>query len=245
MESKAKIREIANMSYEAAAALLVYELHDPNPRSQFPYEDYASHRPPRNFVTLHRIRGGKLCEGRPLTRDKLLRFCKTAMPALTSQITYFPENLLAYTPYNTTMLWWRPSEVRHLYFDKSTGIKSGKAPLPTLLFRFSGIGLTVFALMHDTRPAMQTRLFHSPFFNWGCMGNVHLPDNPTPADIPALESLFFRSAFTLHNNPKLKGTTGQALWKGLVGSGTAKFPNEHLVDAGPMSDLFKRTANDY
>ena len=229
------------MEFAASAALIIHELKKSAGQDNFTGDSEI----PTSFVTMHRIRNGEVCEGFPVTRRKLLNLFKRIQPSLKSDLSYLPENVLAYSPYNVVLLWWLPGGVRHLFFDESTKIKSGKAPVPPLLFRYNGIGLTVFALKENKRPLPETDIFHSPFYNWGCMGNVRLPEKPGPADTKKLEDLFFRSAFTFHNPPKLQGTTGDGLWQSLVGSGKEQFPSGCLVKAGKLRDLLKGGADDY
>jgi PRTRC genetic system protein B len=240
-----EITAVEGMEFQASAAILVHEL----PKRSEKDGDFVglSSTPefPPNFVTMHRIRNGQLCEGFPITRRKLFALCKRLLPSLGKDLEYVPDNVIAYTPYNVTLLWWLPAGVRHLYFDTSTHIKSGKAPVPPLLLRYNQIGLTVFALKDNRRPTPETEIWQSPFFNFGCMGNVKLPKKPGLSDLGKLEDLFFRSAFTFHNDPKLKGTTGGALWKSLVGSGKTEFPYECLIKAGTLRTLLKGGARDY
>ncbi|MFI5294349.1 MAG: hypothetical protein ACHQ0Y_04920 [Thermodesulfovibrionales bacterium] len=241
------IKDLERMSYEAEAALVVYGLRDGDVREEKGYEAYYNAGPsaPSHFLSLHKFRSGKACEGSPISKRKLMKLLKRVMPSLNDQMAFLPDHVIGYTSFNTTMLWWRPAETRHLFFDKSTGIPSGKAPLPALLFRFNGSGLSTFALKENKRPTPDTEMYYTPFFNWQCMGNVKLPEHPTPSDTAKLEDLFFRSAFTFHNPPTLEGTTGDGLWKSLVGSGKTEFPCECLVKAGKVRDLYKRSANDY
>lgn len=242
-----QMKDVNLMHYVARSALLVYSLQDGDHKSL----EADSHGlrsgqdPPSSFVSMHTIRNNQVCEGALITKRKLMKLCQQLMPSLNKTMTYLPENVIGYKPFDTTMLWWLPAGIKHLFFDKSTNIPSGLAPLPPLLFRFNGIGLTVFALKENTRPTPATTLWHSPFWNYGCMGNVSLPQNPTPSDTEKLQNLYFRSAFNFHNPPKLKGTTGDALWKSLVGSGKTEFPLDCLVKAGAVNDLFKRGSNDY
>jgi len=235
------VKEVEGMRFAATTTLIVHELE-----RRAPEEGYTGQSEiPSNFVTLHRIRNGEVCEGYPITRTKLLNLFKRILPSLGRDLSYLPENVIAFSPYNTTLLWWIPGGMRHLFFDESTHIKSGHAPVPPLIFRYNDMGLTLFALKEDRRPTPETDIWHSPFWNWGCMGNVKLPKKVEPSDTKTLEALFFRSAFTFHNPPRLKGTTGDGLWKSLAGTGEKEFPFECLVKAGKVKNLLKGGASDY
>jgi PRTRC genetic system protein B len=235
------VKEVEGMRFTATAALIVHELEKVASEEGYMGQSEI----PNNFVTLHRIRNGEVCEGYPITRMKLLNLCKRILPSLDRDLSYLPENVIAFSPYNTTLLWWIPGGIRHLFFDESTHIKSGQAPVPPLIFRYNDMGLTLFALKEDRRPTPETDIWHSPFWNWGCMGNVNLPKKVEPSDTKALEALFFRSAFTFHNPPRLRGATGDGLWKSLVGTEEKEFPYECLVKAGKVKTLLKGGASDY
>lgn len=237
------VKDPHKMSYDATTALFIYELKDRNDQDEHAYM-YDRHNPPNCFVTMHRIHDGLVCEGAPVTRRKLNALCKRMLPALATEAFYFPETLITYTPFETVMVWWHPAGIKYLYFEDGTGTPCGKAPLPALLFKYSNIGLSTFALKENKRPTENSSIYHTPFFNFGCMGNVRLPKNPTPKDIPRLEELFFRSAFTDHNPPKLKGTTGKELWNGLISSQAKKFPMQHLVKAGSLKTMLKGAVDD-
>jgi hypothetical protein len=105
--------------------------------------------------------------------------------------------------------------------------------------------LTVFALKENKRPDLSSELYYSVFPNWGCSGDVKVPENPTPSSTAALEDLFFRSAFTDHNPPTLNGIGWTDLWTSLVGKGKTEFPTDCLASAGKVGDLFTEDADDF
>ena len=245
MESFRGMINVKGLHYEASAAVLVHELRGHGEKKEEDSDSVFGGEFPNNYVTMHRICDGEVCEGFPITRRKLLALCKRLLPDLGKDLTYMPANVLAYMPYDVTLLWWLPAGIRYLFFDKSTHIKSGMAPCPPLLFRYNNIGITVFALKTNERPTPETEIYHTPFHNFGCMGDARLPKKVGPADTGKLEEIFFRSAFTFHNDPRLTGTTGGALWKSLVGSGKTEFPYDCLVKAGTVRTLLKGGARDY
>lgn len=248
------LKDLNRMAFKARAALVFYELEDGDTanegNSNQDCVDYYDSGPsaPKHFVSIHRIRGGELCEGLPLTKRKLLNLCRNVVPALGKGMTYIPEHVINYRQYPTTLIWWRPAGVKHLFFDEGTGIPSGSAPLPPLIFRYNGMGLTTFALKENRRPTPATELWGTIWSNFGCLGqeaSSRLPKAPRPDQTEYIEDLFFRAAFNDHNPASFKGITYEALWKSLVGSGKTKFPLKHLVKVGHVGDLFKRGSDEY
>ncbi len=216
--------ELLRETFEAHAALLFYET----------FGGYDAKR----FVMRHDIVEGRLTEGRPLTSDALLELCAVAMPEIKSTVSFIPPELLAFTPGHDRgmMAWWRPAQIRHLYFHKSTGIPSGPAPVPSMLFMVLRGRLSVWVLDATERPEQKASVYHSPFFNTMgtgvCLGNMRLPATATPADMLKWERAYWRSAFTLEGPPRLKGIEGAELWKKLIKEGRKKFPAKHLKPCG-------------
>lgn len=228
------------MNYAARMALILYQLEDGNEE-----EDYTGTTPPKSYITVHRIQNGAICEGRPVSRQSLVSLCRLAMPSLKADTEYIPENVLAYAPLNNTLIWWMPEGTRTLFYSKEMKIKSGKAPIPPLVFYYYNRVIRVFAIRDNKRPSPETEIYHAPFFNGTCMGNVSIPERAKPSDIPRLESLYFDSEFTGHSTPKLKGTTGYDLWRSITGKKNAVFPKDCLVKAGTLDGIFKGNISAY
>lgn len=232
------ITDVEKMTYSAQSALVFYSLDREDKESNiWSYKMGGGSRTPESFVTLHRIQKGLVCEGQPVSRKKLLKICRTVIPSLDRDFDYLPEDVIAYSKATDRMVWWLPAGVRSIFFNKATGIKSGKAPLPPLLFSFSRGNLQVFALSEDSRPVPSTITYYSPFFNGSCMGNVSLPMKALLSDLRKIEELFFGAAFTLERTPTLNGITGEDLWKSLISGELKQFPVDRLVKNGTVSKL--------
>ena len=94
-----------------------------------------------------------------------------------------------------------------LFDAKYTATKSIAAlngppvPLPGLVMHATMGNLRIFAVKGQARPALDTPLYHAPFwnmFNTGamCQGSVRYPAQVRPQDQPSWEGAFFNSVFT-------------------------------------------------
>ena len=203
--------------------------------------------PTQAFIQRHPIKDGLIAEGQPLTRRQLVTLCSTVLPQIKEPVTLLPENLLAYSPGSGCMMWWAKAKDRSIFFHKEAGIKSGKAPMPAILFLVRRNTLYVWALKQSERPSPETVLYKSPFYNTDangtCMGNVKTPDKTSLKDIAQWEKLFFGSYFTLHGDPQLRGITPKKLWKGLTASKYNAFPLRHLKPWGTVQKLITMINN--
>lgn len=174
--------------------------------------------------------------GRMLTRDVLDVLLRN-LNGLPQKRQILPERILLCD--GARMAWWVPSARRPLFFktgdDKFTREMQGKEVWqPALLMMAEPGALHVFALAENARPHAETPLFRAPYFNvWTpgkmCNGNVRLPQQLSPADMPAWEKAFFETTFTSSNGGKLtshpEGHNG--LWRGCAEA--KAFPARHLV----------------
>jgi PRTRC genetic system protein B len=229
------VKTLDERSYDAVNALILYSLR----RGEVNYLSYEE-QGLQNYVTFHRIDGGMVREGRPITKKQLLRLCQTVMPKLKAKPIFLPPEVLYYnTMDGSVMVWWRPAGVQTLFFSKEMKIRSGKAPLPPLVFIFKQGSLRTVALKEDIRPDLETEIYYTPFYNDGCMGNARVPRSVTPKETRILEELFFQGAFTAHGTPNLEGTDGQKLWAGLTRSGLTAFPYECLKRRGTLKEIIQ------
>jgi len=229
------VKTLDERRYDAVNALILYSLR----RREVNYLSYEE-QGLQNYVTLHRIDGGMVREGRPITKKQLLRLCQTVMPKLKAKPIFLPPEVLSYnTMDGSMMVWWRPVGVQTLFFSKEMKIRSGKTPLPPLVFIFSQGSLRTVALKEDRRPDPETEVYFTPFYNDGCMGNARVPVSVTPKETRDLEDLFFQGAFTNHGTPTLEGTDGRTLWSGLTRSGLRAFPYECLKKRGTLKEIIQ------
>jgi PRTRC genetic system protein B len=230
------VKTLNDRRYDATTALILYSLRRGGDEGYTSYEE----RGLGNYVTLHRIEGGLVREGRPVTKKKLLRLCRTVMPRLKARPIYLPSEVLSYnTMDGSFMVWWRPAGIQTLFFSKEMKIRSGKAPLPPLVFIFDKGSIRTAALKEDRRPDPETEVYFTPFYNDGCMGNARAPVSVGPKETKDLENLFFRGEFTAHSTPNLEGTDGPRLWRSLTGSGLNVFPYECLKKRGKLKDIIQ------
>jgi PRTRC genetic system protein B len=151
--------------------------------------------------------------GTPLSCAVLSQFAK-AVDIATAYAGFVPDNLLYTAP--SMMAWWAPAMQRRAWFkshEKSVGNRDGVVHHPALVFVAQADALFVFALRMSSRPALSTKLYHSPHFNVYsdgriCTGNVKLPGAPSSEAIAEYEDAFYRSHFTHSHHPgavKYKG----------------------------------------
>ena len=222
--------------YDATTALILYSLRRGTSESYLPHDEEGL----QNYVTLHRIQNGSVREGKPITKKQLLRLCQSVMPKLKARPTYLPPEVLSFNTIDgSVMVWWRPAGVQTLFFSKEMKIRSGKAPLPPLVFIFKHGFIRTVALMEDSRPGPETDVYFTPFYNDGCMGNAKVPHSVTPKETRDLEELFFQGAFTAHGTPSLEGTDGQSLWNGLTNKGLTEFPYNFLKKRSKLKDIIQ------
>ena len=211
--------------FEPINALVVYKNKEPDYESQLC----------RYFVMNHEIlTDGKIGAGRPLTE----RFINNIMKNRDEKCRYVDERVVMIS--TAVTVWWKPLSVEYLYFSPSTGIKSGRYPLPPMLFALKETNghftLFNFALSESKRPAPKTPVYHSPLLNVHadgrcCMGNVGVP---TSYDISAWEKVYFGSTCTpdllptVNDNPKV-------LWNNLLDK--TEFPVSKLVHYGKLDEI--------
>lgn len=188
----------------------------------------GSYGMPSHLLQMHDILGNELAAGSPVTMDALVELVSIVTPQIKEKVVYLPSEVILHSPINDVLAWWRPADVKTLFFLKNTGIKSGRAPVPPTLFAVHRRKLHVWALKKNERPGPDTSLYHSPYYNvfenGTCMGNMTPPRTEGFGSITEWESLFFNSYFTLASEPKLKGITAKELWRSLISEKKKKFP---------------------
>jgi PRTRC genetic system protein B len=173
----------------------------------------------------------KILPGRPITSNEL----RSMLEDLASQAAssgYIPHNLLCKGL--DSMIWFTPPSIRPVFFNEPNGIglRSGNCPLPGLVFKLSGSGLSIYAVRGNSRPEPSTPLFYAPFYNTYengsvCMGSAAIPNYVDPRYIPECENAFFNSEFThsnYHGKEKVLRYKGclKGLWKELL---DGKYPD--------------------
>ncbi len=211
--------------FEPVNALVVYKNKEPDYESQLC----------RYFVMNHEIlANGNIGTGKPLTE----RFINDIMKNRDEKYRYVDEKVVMIS--NNVTVWWKPKSVEYLYFSNKTGIKSGRYPLPPMLFALKETNgyftLFNFALSENHRPVPKALVYHSPLLNvYGdgrcCMGNVGVPKS---CDITAWEKVYFGSICT----PDLLPTVNEnpiKLWNGLLDK--TEFPVSKLVYYSTLDEI--------
>lgn len=153
----------------------------------------------------------------------------------------FPDNIL-YLNTNQVgekVIWFSKSKEVALYFKKELEITSGLAFVPPLLWIANRKELKIYALFDETKPTLETPLYHAPFFNIYsdasvCMGTVDIDmdeDNGLEEFMNCWERYFFESYFshTMDGHSPVKTNIIQ-LWKEQVNT-KRKFPVEVLKES--------------
>jgi PRTRC genetic system protein B len=235
--------------YEATSAVILYSLRRPEGGGPWPSRDpfdiKASFEPekPANYASIHPVVNGEICEGRPLKRDAVIELCHRFIPS-TVRSMFIPESVIAYAP-GFEAVWWVPAKSRRLFFKKASGIKSGAAPLPALLFRARARSLQVWALKENRRPDLETDLYYPPFPNMlhpgyaVCLGNNKTPGAASLGQMAAWEKVFFKSYFTdSGTETRVRGISWKKLWAELTAGKHERFPPQHLVRFGKLKKIF-------
>lgn len=153
---------------------------------------------------------------------------------------FLPETVLYMD--GDLLLWWVPPAKRHIVFrapELGAPERGEVVPHPGLVFAASSRVWKVWAVKGRSRPALQTPLFQSPYFNvWEggdiCRGNVQVPEGTTPEKIDAWNAAFLGSFFTHPNSKgKLVRYRGGAypFWRDMLDGKFKKFPERVLIDA--------------
>lgn len=123
---------------------------------------------------------GRLLEGKPLKQDTIQEMVDVFFDDRqnSQQLTgLIPSNLLKFEILpggHYEMIWYRPQEVRQMFFEDGLKIPNGKAWQPALIYSVSRRDLSVFAITSDERPGENTLLYRAPYHNTNKEGEVCL-----------------------------------------------------------------------
>jgi len=223
-----------NMSFQAVAAVVFYTFRESHDYSSLLANESVELKQPLahpskllGYATIHRVENGQYTAGQPINAEFLTAMSSMILPKTSPESFFLHDRAVYFSARTRQLVWWKPAGPHHILFAHNTGIKSGTAKLPPLLFCYFEGTLEVFALKKDARPNAETLLYQGPFFNAKCMGNVRMPSYAYPSDCEKLEDLFFTSEFTLNVKPVLEKVDPIDLWTSLMGG--ADFPMECLV----------------
>lgn len=189
-------------------------------------------------------RNGNLINAHPLSvkeasaLTKALQTDKEKNNAFLRSKGVLPSNILHinHRGENASVVWFSKSQQRQLHFVNNLEIPSGKAFVPSMVWKATKNNLSVYALASDRRPKENTKLHYAPFFNIHqdgkvCMGtvNIEIKNSASVEEfITQWENYFFGSYFShlLGSNSPVKGNCVN-LWKDLIHTGES-FPKEVL-----------------
>lgn len=189
------------------------------------------------YLESHEIdAAGQLLEGKPLKQETMDGIVDVFFDERKQRVQFgglIPENMLRFElmpggKYN--MIWYRPAEKRQIYFSEALHIPSGKAWVPSLIYKVDAGDLYVYALTRETgRPTQKEKLYQSPFHNVSdngsvCLGSARIKkpvENTYTSIIKYWEDLFWLSEFThLAGQKNPTKTNLNNIWKKLVGKNT-------------------------
>lgn len=204
------------------------------------------------FASIHEVEHGEdgpvIAAGRPLARQHLRRWAQALGRNAPPEI--LPANVIAAHP--DVLAWWVPEQVRPAHFDLSRSLKGLQVlaqkttiavPYPAHLFVATRLGLGVYALPSNARPAADTPVLHSPVLNVFlggqlCWGNIAKPKALNVAAMAEYERAVFDSWSTHPNAGQDQTVTGKGglarLWDELAARQAKRFPVRRLKSFFPQ-----------
>lgn len=127
---------------------------------------------------------------------------------------------------NVVLVWWHPAMRKVLNFDQHLKIKSAEVNIPAMLYLLQNTSLYIFALMDDTRPGLQTKLYQAPFYNIYsdarvCMGSAPISKiraKTFEQEAERFERAFFMAEQTGGMSESHCKTPLGPLWRSLIGT---------------------------
>jgi len=211
---------VDNVSYQPIAVLVIHQRGGKNTENHSEL--------PMFFVSQHEILNNGIGAGRPVTKQFLNAIS-------TSTLEYLDERIIAHSDNKT--IWWKPAGVFHISFSEQTGVKTGKYPIPALLFMLENNKLWNWALKENSRPKPETVVYCSPFYNVNpsgscCMGNIKLPNN---REIEEWERIFIGGMCTNDIRPIFKKGEPHKVWNETIGK--KQFPVHLLMEYGTIQNI--------
>lgn len=150
-----------------------------------------------------------------------------------------------YRDERTVMYFYSPPMVTNLYFAKGLDVKSGKYPIPALIWKASLTSLSVWAVTDKYEELnADTILYMAPFMNTSsdgvCLGSTKMPEtvqNNLEYTANRIVESFFESKFTHFGNPKITKSNFYTLWNSLKDQ--KSYPNEELVEFSTLKEKLR------
>ena len=173
--------------------------------------------------------------GKPLSREAMETLCRSILPTMVGNLTFFEEKVLASSgTIHGPEIWWAPPAVRPIFFTGQIKLKSGHAPWPGLVLVAQHFSLSVYAVKGTRRPTPDTPLFVAPFFNMTgssiCLGNAKEVERNNAYE--QWEAALFNSAFSEDrpDETRLAGSMNlKEFWRGLILRKETQFPEKQLL----------------
>lgn len=228
MKKHRNITESLGTLYHPKSALVIYESNAHSSNTYVEHFDMDPYGNPINARPLSVREANRLALS--LTTDDEQSFLQVN--------GVLPSNILhmGCKGNESRVLWYTKEQKRQIFFSVASGVSSGKAYVPSMIWSASKDSLSVFAMKGNRRPKESTVLYHAPFLNTYengrvCMGtvNVNFQGSGSVQEFTqAWEDYYFNSYFS-HQIGGQRGRNGdvKSLWKRLLETGE-KFPNELL-----------------
>lgn len=194
------------------------------------------------YVEHFDMEDGKPVNPHPLSAEEAKRLA-TALQVDEDKINLLKSdgilqnNILSFDAKKSAIIWHTKSQLKQLHFSDGLGIKSGKANVPTLVWKADKDSLQIFALASNRKPTPNSDLYYAPFFNIYqdgsvCMGTVSINTYETGSvkELMSLwENYFFNSYFS-HLMADHNPVDGNCvlLWESLIDTDKL-FPTDMLI----------------
>lgn len=176
---------------------------------------------------------------RPITKSLMKKLVYSSMYDDNARINIgiIPHFVLHYiTRYKiSNLVWYRPTMIKKILFDKVTHLESGLFSVPPLIFMVNEESMYVVAYKEKTRPMANTELFMAPFFNVSFNGRICLGNTPKSKKqnniydtIVEWETYFWGSVFTHQSSKPIEGNYNLYA-KRYVGQTNKSFPMKRLI----------------
>lgn len=149
-----------------------------------------------------------------------------------------------YRDENTKMYFYTPGTVKNLFFRKDLQIKSGKYPIPALIWKASINSVSVWAVAEKFKDLKKdTMLYKAPFMNTSssgvCLGSTQMPKSVSDNMEYICQKIvdgFFESQFThFGGNMQVTKSNFYSLFESLKGKN--QFPDNELVQHEPLNEV--------
>ena len=169
---------------EASAALIIYD----------------------DYLEVHQIKDGKVGPGKPCSEEAIKKLQSVLIKRKRNTYNFIkgivPDGII-YLDSDTTnsvFIWRTEKHKQQLNFSKDTGITSGEAEVPNMIWCWAKENLTVYA--YKEWKGMDTELFYVPLPNTNqggvCLGNVKIKKDFCSIEdvIKSAMNYYWNSTFT-------------------------------------------------